>query len=827
MIRFSLLSIIHFFTLLAFSQPETPIEASSNLIGPNHQISEVNQPVILSSTLLDTMVERYGKLECTLEVDATYSNPYNYNEVALSAVFTAPSGAQKAVDGFFMQDYNLNTANGAISPIGSGGFKLRFSPDEIGTWTFVASLTDSVGTTTFETQTFECIPVSNEKNNGFVRIGQTNYLEFDNGEQLILVGENIAWQDTDAYLDYKNWLTKLNDHGGNFFRLWHAHWGLGIEWKDNWEGFNGLGRYKESNCFYQDWLYDFCAEKGIYVMLALQHHGPVSSNVNSNWDGSPYNAANGGPCHYTWDFFTNEEAIALTKNRYRYIVARWGYSRSIQSWELFNEVNWTDDFETYIEDIQDWHADMAAYLKTIDPYQHLVSTSFAEDNQDPVVWSNPDIDFTQTHFYLNSSNIERALAGGVRRYLNDFEKPTLTGEFGLGPIPELSNADAEGIHLHNGMWGSLFAGGMGTAMSWWWDMYIHPRDLYYHFAPIAEVSVAIPFLQKNMRPGQSFVLGAPGDLVLTPSLGWSSIGDEGITINANGTTEPANPGLCQYLYGSQWNTEFRSPPIFNVNYIEEGEFRVRTGSDAGQNPKISIFLNGTLVLDEIAGTNEVFTIQVPAGPNQIKVDNLGTDWIIINSYSFSGLGSKVDAYALISEDKDVAAGWVLNNQYNHQYIEENGPPESILTGEVIIEDFEDGDYFVKWYDCLSGEMIAAEAVSAVDSQLLLPMPELYWDLAFRVDDEPVIVSTESIAQAQKLTIYPNPAKAGDYLNIDLGEETYNLSQVTMLDASGKPIEQLSLRENTFHLSSRLPSGIYWIKVETNKAVTTKPIVVSN
>ncbi len=207
------------------------------------------------------------------------------------------------------------------------------------------------GTGTFAPQTFSVTAPTQDGNGGFVRSDQTNYLHLDDGKQYIPVGENIAWQSSNAYVDYTNWLTKLSDNDGNFFRLWQCSWGLGLEWRNGSAGYAGLRKYKQNNAFYTDWLLDFCAEKGIYVMYCLQYHGQVSTNVNPNWSDSPYNAANGGPCANTWDFFTNTAAKNHTKNRYRYVLARWGYSRNIMSWELFNEVGWTDQFEQRKDDI--------------------------------------------------------------------------------------------------------------------------------------------------------------------------------------------------------------------------------------------------------------------------------------------------------------------------------------------------------------------------------------------------------------------------------------------------------------------------------------------
>ena len=149
----------------------------------------------------------------------------------------------------------------------------------------------------------------------------------------------------------------------------------------------------------------------------------------------------------------------------------------------------------------------------------------------------------------------------------------------------------------------------------------------------------------------------------------------------------------------------RSPPQFVVSYPEEGVFSIRTNNEFRNDAKISIYLNNKLVLNEKVEANKEYTIVVPAGNNLIKVDNLGSDWATISSYRFTGIGSKVDAYTLLSEDKTEATGWVLNHEYNHQYIQENGLPDPIIGAGIIIEDFRDGNYLVKWYDCLIGQML--------------------------------------------------------------------------------------------------------------------------
>lgn len=789
-------------------------------------------PVIHSVTPVSVAVEQYGRFEAVLSLSAVYNNPYDYDEVRVTAVFTGPAGATETVEGFFMQDYQLsNPATGALTPAGNGAFRVRFSPRQPGAWSYVVSCTTASGTGVFPAQNFSASPASAPANKGFIRTNQSNYLAYDNGEAYIPIGENIGWAGGNPYVDYGKWVGKLADQGGNFIRVWNCHWGLGLEWLNN--GYSGLKRYRQNNSFYLDWLFDYCAERGVGVMLCLQHHGQVSSQVNPNWSESPYNAVNGGPCQQTWQFFTDPTAKNLVKNRLRYCLARWGYARSLMAWELFNEVNWTDNFTQHQNEIADWHLEMAAFLKANDPYQHVVTTSYAAEEYDPAVWNAPDIDLTQTHYYVDVPNLERVLAGGARNYLDSFGKPTLNGEFGLGPGGgALSTLDPDGIHLHNALWGALFGGASGTAMSWWWDNYIDPQDLYPHFAGISAVAGGLDLPARDYRPATATVIGAPADLSLTPSLGWGALADTSYSLSAGGVVVPPLVRLGQFLYGAEWNTQYRRPPVFHVDYPAAGPFRVKTGSQTGTSPKVAIWLDGIKVLESAAVPNQTHTITVPAGAHIVKVDNTGTDWISIASYTFAQLGTAVDAYVLRSADSQQAAGWLFNNAYNHQYIGSNGQPAAVGTANVQVSGMSDGIYQVNWFQCLSGALLGSATATATNGQLLLPVPETTWDLAFSVA-APSVQTAEVPLLALPFRVFPNPAASGGSLRIEAVLDRDGPVQVSLLDAGGRTVQvllddSLPAGRQTIeaHLLKSLSAGLYWVKVTAGGQAGLQAIAIS-
>ena len=84
----------------------------------------------------------------------------------------------------------------------------------------------------------------------------------------------------------------------------------------------------------------------------------------------------------------------------RYIVARWGYSPNIMGWELWNEFNTVKAYKTELErSLLEWTAEMARYIKSIDPNNHMTTTSLGSCDFDDALWHLPEMDWAQMHGY--------------------------------------------------------------------------------------------------------------------------------------------------------------------------------------------------------------------------------------------------------------------------------------------------------------------------------------------------------------------------------------------------------------------------------------------
>ncbi|GIK65821.1 MAG: hypothetical protein BroJett018_36150 [Chloroflexota bacterium] len=450
-----------------FTATDTPIESTPIPTEEAPVVSDGASEVraIQSVTPLVSEIGLYEKFELEIALDATFTNPYDPTDILVEAQFEAPSGREITIPAFYYRDFTEDTGQ----PIATNNFawRVRFTPQEIGEYRYQVMASTVSSSIQSEAGTF----VASESSlPGFIRVDSRNprYFAFDDGSPYFPVGLDVAWSNGDTITDYTTWLDALQASGGNFIRLWMAPWNMTIEWTDT-----GLGNYdkRQFRAYELDRVIELAEERGIYIMLTLLNHGQFNTTVNPEWDLNPYNVENGGPCEAPECFATNPEAIRFWEQRLRYIVARWGYSPNIMAWEWWNEINWTPLSSEEI--LAPWIKRNTALLDEIDPYNHLVTHSGS-----PValegVWS--PLDFAQDHFY-DRDDFPRTFGNAIEEWSAAYpDKPFLVGEFGRNSGALIY--DLQGVEMHLGIWGAPMTGAAGTGMSWWWDTYIHPNNLW-------------------------------------------------------------------------------------------------------------------------------------------------------------------------------------------------------------------------------------------------------------------------------------------------------------------------------------------------------------
>ena len=181
---------------------------------------------------------------------------------------------------------------------------------------------------------------------------------------------------------------------------------------------------------------------------------------------------------YSW---SGEKVRRLHTYYWRYLAARWGYSRALHSWELVNEGN-PGSGQLY-----DTTNHLAQTINALD-HNHMATTSFWADFPASEFWGNTSYEFVHyadVHAYISSGWIDdRSLESDAAKYhivysddtrdmllATNRNMPIVRGEAGIDSLEQqkeqsaLAN-DINGVWLHNITWAMLHPGGM-YELYWW------------------------------------------------------------------------------------------------------------------------------------------------------------------------------------------------------------------------------------------------------------------------------------------------------------------------------------------------------------------------
>jgi len=751
-------------------------------------------PEQFSITLLADSVGRYEKLEIVCDgITTSYSNPYDPGEVSVDGHFTDPDGQEHVVPGFWYQDYtrSLQGGNEVLTAVGTPHWRVRYAPAKTGNYSCRVTVTDAGGTVSSETATFTVVDSDNP---GFIRVSKTNgcYFEFDNGDTFWGIGPNLGWAPDANHKTtfHEQLITELSDRGGNFYRQWMENGGAA---NDHDYGpiriqFGTLGadyNLKDAWCF--DYVLNVAHQHDVYIMLTLGSYHRISDE----WDLSIYNAANGGPCTTKMAVFNDEIPREAFRRLLRYLVARYGYSTNIFSWAFWNEINeaqWNGPPDWNWGEVIDWHAYMSQYVKSIDPYGHIVSTSTGSFNVFPDLYGLAGMEYAQIHgYYLPgwthhpTSSLGRDMANFVRYYAelvgNSVDKkPCILGEFGLrnaswgiseyldGNAPD----DFAGIHLHNAYWSGLMNNLAATPMSFEWHYFDPPSDYGYpawleHHTGIAKFLEGIQlshrsFVTLNSDKNDTPVKNPGFELDL--STGWTrNPGDAPFVIDSavshsgqrSVRFESASARSCQidqvYWQMADWSDPFILLPDrtyqlsawVRTENVDAGSVRIYFGVYDGAQWH-------NFESDPLSGTNEWTHL----------VLNFTTPQRVSELFHFGGSVSGAsgrawwddfdlqladniavdngDLRAMALKDNSSALVWLQNKQhtwYNVVALQAAVPPVS--GASMTVPKLDPGDYTIEWWDTYAGVATGTTTASTnAAGTLVIPLPTIEKDVACKI-----------------------------------------------------------------------------------------------
>lgn len=715
------------------------------------QVLPMSEPLAIRGvTASAAQIKQYDRLELTVDLGARYDNPYDPDDVALDATFTAPSGKTLKVPGFFMVEQTRIVRNGVevMEPKGNGVWKVRFTPTETGRYTWTLALRDRTGQVSGGAGSVDVMAGDLK---GFLRPSKVDprKFAFDNGEGYFAIGHNLPTYHTTGQLAEEA-LRKMAAAGENYNRWWMHSGSLGIEWCDK------LGWYRQDKAAQCDYAMDLGRELGMYFMMCMDTHQDYRSQ--NQWARNPFNAANGGPCATPADFFTNETAKTLYRKRLRYTVARWGYSPNVLCWEFGNEIQGWEG-ATDAQKLP-WHREMSDYLRSIDPFGHMITTSFWGGTGVDDYWNLPNIDIVQTHEYTGTpANVADIVRDLSLRQWRTFTKPHIFGEFGINAGAGTEKQDPPGWGLHNALWAGLTAFCAGGPMPWWHENYIDPLNLYFHFTAIANFTRDLPI---GTVPWDLLETDAPfyqdrtrkpdiGDAKINTFARWEKPEFNEFRILPDGTVDEGR--RVQQLLQGQGHADLKNPPTFLVTYPQPGRFVVHVGT-VSNSGLVKVWVDGVQVAQwdlpcgEGLGKSSTwrpqwnlwetvyekdFSVDIPAGEHRIRIDNEGKDWVKVDSYTFTGckVSDRPDLLVAGMKAGDVVVLWVQNRQsdwYNHS----QGTVNTVDPSEITVRGLKDGAWKAQWWETWKGTVEREETVQVRGGAATLKLPALTTDVAVKL-----------------------------------------------------------------------------------------------
>ena len=718
--------------------------------------SKKEKLAITSVKLSDVKAPLYKRVEITVDLNATYDNPFNPEDISLEAEISLPNSQTLTVPGFFNQKFTRRLDNGkeVLSPESKGEWLIRFSPSTVGSHKIVVKAKDRTGIAKSNPINFTAIKSDSQ---GFIRISKRDrrFFEFDNGTVFYPIGANMCWAGGKGTFDYDEWLKNFGENGCNYGRLWLApHWTtFALDRPGKYEDGYGIGMLNLPNAWRIEYVLNTAEKYGINLKLCIESFNVLRRKDGyPEWERTPHNIANGGILKEPLEFWTNPQMEKIFKNKLRYLVARFGAYTNLMSWEFWNEVDLISDYN--LKPVKDWHQKMGSYLRSIDPYKHLITTSFANTRGEPTIDLLEELDYVQSHHY-GSTDIVLTI-DKTHRLKSAYKKPHYFGEIGADAGGPRAKDDPTGIQVHDPMWVSIAIGCSGAAQSWWWDNLIYPKNLYYLYKPVAEFIKDIDFPSENFKTAKAEIhwkkrpLPAERyDLVIEGGpVSWGETEfNKPRTVKIDRTGVKSGLPIAGILHGTANHSIKHNPITFEVSLPWETAFVIEVGGVSGYGGAgLEVILNGKKVLEkdfsDTDNSNETITkysgeykIEIPAGRNTIIVNNPGKDWVMV-SYIFKNATERDRPPLLVwglSGEKTTIL-WIRNEFGSWESLCARKQQEPKVEPTVlIINGLKPGDLKVELWDTYAKNPVKSNNIKVgKNGEARIELPEFQHDLAVKL-----------------------------------------------------------------------------------------------
>ncbi|HEY9171879.1 MAG TPA: hypothetical protein VI136_06310 [Verrucomicrobiae bacterium] len=686
------------------------------------------------------------------------ANPFDPDLIRVEGAFVSPEGQTSSVPAFWYQGYQRRLSGGSevLSTVGAGEWRLRFTPQTTGSYSLAVSIvTNGFAWASPVTANF-AVTGNAPARHGFVRANANGqYFETGDGQALPLIGANVCWHGSRGTYDYDNWFTAMQAAGENYARLWMCPWAFGLE-----TDATSLNRYRLDRAWQLDYVLQLAEQRGIYLELCLDYHGmfavePDYWGGNNYWPRNPYNVTNSGPCAVPNAFFTNVTAQTTYQKRLRYLVARYGYSPNLLAWQFFNEI---DNVYSLLNatHVATWHATMGNWMRTNDPFGHLLTTSFTYAEPHPEIWTLPQMDYVCAHSYgpARPANTFSTLAHSLRQ---KYGKPVLIDEYGTSWQGWNRAADPYLRGLRQGVWGGALGGSVGTAMSWWWEN-LHNENVYPAYVALGSILNRTGWgrgawtnlaFSASLNPpptvGDLLTNGVPFDVTLPLSTGWGTMLPGQLAVPDAGAASYSVSTLNSFVHGTS-HADLRIPFRLSAWFTNNARLVMHLNS-VSWNSSLAVRVDGAQLyrtnlpnLDGGYSVNNEYnldlTVNLPTGRRLVEIINLGGDWFYLD---------------WVRLERVLPAAYTNDWQPPCEAIGLTGPREALLyvvapgtafpgsatnaslpllqDQTITITNWPAGEVFAEWYDPATAGFVGRTRAATADGALRLALPPFQADLA--------------------------------------------------------------------------------------------------
>lgn len=559
-------------------------------------------------------VPKYGRVELAIalsHVAATkfYDPAPAFGGLDLSATFTSPTKTVWNLKGFY---------DGA-------GWRVRFAPNEAGTWLYAVTASDPSGTSNTAGGTFECVASGAP---GWAQIDGP-CLRFAEGQVLFGVGHNTGWQ-----LDVEQPpLASMAAKGENLLSFWLATPWAEAAWGAEWAArtpienvADGIGNYNQAACAYLDAVVERAEAAGVCLLPTIWSHGQLRAAGHPWGEGWWYNNAYSTVCTAA-DFFelTSGDADTpqwrLQKNLYRYLIARWGYSPAIAGWMGICEIEGTSGWVASQSKALAWCAAVRDYFRANDPFRRNAAgkSPIAGTRVNAPDWEG-GFDLRATDSYASETDdtaVALTIASDTQT-MRASGRPAFHAEFG----GNTTSGASQPTHLHNGIWAGAATGAAITPLVWC-DGGSFPMltpEMLDHLQHLAQFMAAIDYL------GNPGLAAASVSISGTGCRGWGmKLADRGYawvqnTVSGSlGGQTVSIPGLATGHYAVAWYDAWTSgaTPILitTIGVYDDGVLRATIPALARADIALRFATTGNTVptaADDAWATSEDTPLSVPA-----------------------------------------------------------------------------------------------------------------------------------------------------------------------------------------------------------------------